>query len=173
MRHRCLPLCTLASRTMTIVKLVLLLYLMHLWHPDFSAVLGNCSQYSGKACKDCVDVSGCVYCEPTKQCEDGSVVKKTLQKACKEQEWKVGQCIVSGKVLIIALPVAGFVLLVSLSCFIYCCCCRRKRGNGKLDKEEVKLRREREEISKKHKERESERREKRDEIRKKYGIQPV
>ena len=35
----------------------------------------------------------CVYCEPTKQCEDGSVVKKTLQKACKEQEWKVGQCI--------------------------------------------------------------------------------
>ena len=38
--------------------------------------------------------------------------------------------LVSGKVLIISLSVAGGVLLVTLCCCIYCCCCRRKRGNG-------------------------------------------
>ncbi|XP_015767824.1 PREDICTED: pituitary tumor-transforming gene 1 protein-interacting protein-like isoform X1 [Acropora digitifera] len=142
---------------------------------SFSFHSADCSQQSGKACKDCIEVSGCVYCEPTKQCLNGSIVKNTLNKHCEGQEWKAGQCIVSGKVLIIALSVAGIVVLVTVFCCIYCCCCRRKRGNGKPDKEEAKFRREREERSKRHEDREQERREKREEIRKKYGLnqQPV
>lgn len=35
----------------------------------------------------------CVYCEPTKQCLNGSIVKNTLNKHCEGQEWKAGQCI--------------------------------------------------------------------------------
>ena len=38
--------------------------------------------------------------------------------------------LVSGKVLIIAIPVAGFVVLVALGCCIYCCCCRKKKLRG-------------------------------------------
>lgn len=148
------------------------LYFVHLWHQCVTADI-NCSQYSGKSCKDCVDVSGCSYCEPTKQCEEGSIVKKALQKACEGQDWKVGQCIVSGKVLLIALPVTGFVVLVALICLVYCCCCRRKRDRSKEEKEDAKLRKKRKEISERHKEREKERSEKRDEIRKKYGIPSV
>jgi len=143
---------------------------MQLWHHGVTSA-ANCAQYTGKSCEECVEVSGCSYCEPTKQCEDGSVVEKTLEKSCEGQEWKVKQCVVSGRVLIIALSVTGFVVLVALGCFIYCCCCRRKSGSRKAEKEEAKLRRERAEISQRHKEREAERREKRDEIRKKYGIQ--
>ncbi|XP_015767830.1 PREDICTED: pituitary tumor-transforming gene 1 protein-interacting protein-like isoform X7 [Acropora digitifera] len=160
------------KETTTVLKWIIPLYLILLWLPYSTT---DCSQQSGKACKDCIEVSGCVYCEPTKQCLNGSIVKNTLNKHCEGQEWKAGQCIVSGKVLIIALSVAGIVVLVTVFCCIYCCCCRRKRGNGKPDKEEAKFRREREERSKRHEDREQERREKREEIRKKYGLnqQPV
>ena len=34
-----------------------------------------------------------VYCEPTKQCLEGSIVKRTLNKKCEGQEWKTDQCI--------------------------------------------------------------------------------
>ena len=34
---------------------------------------------------------------------------------------------VSGKILLIALPVTGFVVLLALGCTIYCCCCRKKK----------------------------------------------
>lgn len=37
---------------------------------------------------------------------------------------------VSGKVLMIALPVTGVVVLIALGCCIYCCCCRRKKKRG-------------------------------------------
>lgn len=146
-------------------------YFIQSWSRFVTAA--KCSQYSGMSCKDCIENSGCSYCEPTKKCEEGSIVEKTLQKSCEGQDWKVEQCMVSGRVLLIALPVTGFVVLVALGCFIYCCCCRRKRGSSNSDKEEAKIRRERKAISERHKEREAERREKRDEIRKKYGIQPV
>ncbi|KAJ7314319.1 negative regulation of DNA damage response, signal transduction by p53 class mediator, partial [Desmophyllum pertusum] len=53
----------------------------------------NCTKYSGKTCKDCVEVSGCSYCEPTKLCEAGSLVTKTLQKSCEGQEWMTEQCL--------------------------------------------------------------------------------
>ncbi|KAL9966868.1 hypothetical protein ACROYT_G025003 [Oculina patagonica] len=132
----------------------------------------DCNKYSGKSCKECVEVSGCSYCEPTEVCESADAVKQTFQKSCEGQEWKTGQCVVSGRVLIIALSVTGFVVLVALACCIYCCCCRRRKSSGS-DKEAAKLRKERQEISTRHKEREAERREKRDEIRKKYGIQPA
>lgn len=38
--------------------------------------------------------------------------------------------LVTGKILLIALPVAGFVLLVTIGCCIYCCCCRKTRARG-------------------------------------------
>ncbi|XP_074622478.1 pituitary tumor-transforming gene 1 protein-interacting protein-like isoform X2 [Acropora palmata] len=160
------------KETTTVLKWIIPLYLILLWLPDSTT---DCSQQSGKACKDCIEVSGCVYCEPTKMCLNGSIAKNILNKHCEGQEWKAGQCIVSGKVLIIVLAAAGIVVLITVFCCVYCCCCRRKRGNGKPDKEEAKFRREREERSKRHEDREQERREKREEIRKKYGLnqQPV
>jgi len=114
-------------------------------------------------------VDGCAYCEKTKECLTFDLVKDTWHKACEGQEWKYKQCLVSGKILLIALPVAGFVVLVALGCTIYCCCCRRKKARGP-SKEEAKWRRQREEIEIKHKERREERQKKHDEIRKKYGL---
>lgn len=76
---------------------------------------------------------------------------------------------VSGKVLLIALPVTGVVVLIALGCCIYCCCCRKKKARGP-SKEEAKWRRQREEIEIKHNERREERQKKHDEIRKKYGL---
>ena len=35
----------------------------------------------------------CSYCEPTKVCESGSLVKKTLHKSCEGQEWMTEQCL--------------------------------------------------------------------------------
>ncbi|XP_020614991.1 pituitary tumor-transforming gene 1 protein-interacting protein-like [Orbicella faveolata] len=151
--------------------LLLILFYIQSWSHAAKADV-NCNIHSGKSCKDCVEVSGCSYCEPTKVCESGSVVKKTLHKSCEDQEWMTGQCLVSGRVLIIALSVTGFVVLVGLTCCIYCCCCRRRKQRGP-DKEETKNRKKRQEITAKHKDREAERREKRDEIRKKYGLQNV
>lgn len=151
--------------------LVFFLGFIHFW--PCTAAAANCSRYSGMSCKECVEQSGCFYCKPTKLCEAGDLVKSTLQKSCEGQEWMTEQCLVTGKILLIALPVAGFVLLVTIGCCIYCCCCRKTRARGGTDKDEVKSHRKRKKIADKHKEREKERQEKRDEIRKKYGIESV
>ncbi|XP_073236727.1 pituitary tumor-transforming gene 1 protein-interacting protein-like [Porites lutea] len=155
-------------RYSTILAFLTILYSVQLWHR--CVVADKCTNYSGESCKNCVDQPGCAYCEKNKACMDFDLVKDTLNKACEGQEWKFKQCLVSGKILLIALPVTGFVVLVALICFVYCCCCRRKRNSSKDEKEDAKLRKQRKELRERHKEREKERREKRDEIRKKYGL---
>ena len=35
----------------------------------------------------------CSYCEPTKVCKSGSLIKKTLHKSCEGQEWMTEQCL--------------------------------------------------------------------------------
>lgn len=144
---------------------------IHFW--PYTAAAVNCSKYSGMECKDCIEQSGCMYCKPTKICEAGDLIKNTLQKSCEGQEWMKEQCLVTGKILLIALPVAGFVALVTIGCCIYCCCCRTKKAKGGTDKDEAKSRRKRKKIASKHEEREKERKEKRVEIRKKYNIESV
>ncbi|CAH3127474.1 unnamed protein product [Pocillopora meandrina] len=129
----------------------------------------KCLKYSNKSCQDCIEQDGCVFCEGSSKCVKSDPVKSIINKACGSQDWKYKQCVVSGKVLIIALPVAGFVVLVALGCCIYCCCCRKKKLRGP-GKEDAKWRRQREEIEIKHKERREERKKKHDEIRKKYGL---
>ncbi|XP_032239555.2 pituitary tumor-transforming gene 1 protein-interacting protein isoform X1 [Nematostella vectensis] len=159
-----------------------------------------CSKYSNGTCQDCVKNDGygetsipqycpkwietsqgikyqlrklvrkCYYCVPTKKCASG-VVKATLHASCKDNQWKVGQCVFTGKILLIVLPTLGGVILIALCCCIYCCCCRKKkRGSKKEDKQEAKWRRQREDIKIKHSERRAERQQKYDEIRKKYGL---
>lgn len=128
----------------------------------------KCSKHTNKTCDVCVKEDGCAFCEKDKRCIVFSE-KDILHKSCEGQEWKYKQCIVSGKVLLIALPVTGVVLLIALGCCIYCCCCRKKKRRGP-SKEEAKWNRQREEIEVKHKERREERQKKHDEIRKKYGL---
>ncbi|KAJ7375906.1 negative regulation of DNA damage response, signal transduction by p53 class mediator [Desmophyllum pertusum] len=129
----------------------------------------KCNEQSNKTCDVCIKMDGCSFCEKTKECMTFDTVKSIIHKTCEDQDWKYKQCILSGKVLIIALPVAGFVVLVALGCCIYCCCCRKKKKRGP-GKEEAKWRRQREEIEIKHSERREERQKKHDEIRKKYGL---
>ncbi|CAH3142391.1 unnamed protein product [Porites evermanni] len=130
----------------------------------------KCNKFSNKSCDECVKQDGCAFCEKDKHCIPFDVVKDVTHKSCEGQDWKYKQCVVSGKVLLIALPVTGFVVLLALGCTIYCCCCRKKKRFRGLDKEETKWRRQREEIEIKHKERREERQKKHDEIRKKYGL---
>lgn len=159
-----------SPRYSTILAFLSTLYSVQLSHRCVVAEIDKCTKYSAGSCKDCVEQSGCAYCEKNKVCIEFDLVKSTLNKACKDQEWKYEQCIVTGKILLIALPVTGFVVLVALICFVYCCCCRRKRNSSKDEKEDAKLRKQRKVLKERHKEREKERREKRDEIRKKYGL---
>lgn len=128
----------------------------------------KCNKHSNKSCDDCVKQDGCAFCEKNKKCITFSE-SDVLHKSCEGQEWKYKQCVVSGKVLLIALPVTGVVVLIALGCCIYCCCCRKKKKRGP-SKEEAKWRRQREEIEIKHNERREERQKKHDEIRKKYGL---
>lgn len=129
----------------------------------------KCHKFSNQTCKDCVEQDGCAFCEKNQECWEFEAVNSVVHKACEGQDWKYKQCVVSGKILLIALPVAGFVVLVALGCCIYCCCCRKKKARGP-GKEEAKWRRQREDIEIKHKERREERKKKHDEIRKKYGL---
>ncbi|XP_067020430.1 pituitary tumor-transforming gene 1 protein-interacting protein-like [Acropora muricata] len=129
----------------------------------------SCAVNDGKTCGDCIKVDGCAFCEANKKCLTFSLVKDTYKGTCEKQQWKYKQCLLDGKVLLIALPVTGFVVLLILGISIYCCCCRRKKARGE-SKEETKWRRQREEIEIKHKERREERQKKHDEIRKKYGL---
>ncbi|KAK2562566.1 hypothetical protein P5673_014248 [Acropora cervicornis] len=43
------------KETTTVLKWIIPLYLILLWLPDSTT---DCSQQSGKACKDCIEVSG-------------------------------------------------------------------------------------------------------------------
>ncbi|XP_031572737.1 pituitary tumor-transforming gene 1 protein-interacting protein-like [Actinia tenebrosa] len=130
----------------------------------------ECAKHTNGSCGDCVAVKGCYYCEPTKKCSY-DVVNGAFHGACKDSQWKVGQCVLSGKILIIVLPSIAGAILIALCCLIYCCCCRKKKGHSKKEsKEEARFRRQREEIDLKHSQRRAERQVKYDEIRKKYGL---
>ncbi|XP_068722149.1 pituitary tumor-transforming gene 1 protein-interacting protein-like [Montipora capricornis] len=161
-----------SSRISLWSHLVFILYLIHFCLVDLSvgeSPTGDPCMVHNKSCGECVKVDGCAFCEPTKKCMTYKLVSDTLHNSCEGQDWKLKQCFVSGKILLIVLPVAGFVLLVILGCTIYCCCCRKKKARG-ASKDETKWRREREEIEVKHKQRREERQKKHDEIRKKYGL---
>lgn len=138
-----------------------------------SAVAEDCTSFN-KSCSDCTGHSQCYWCSSTEACTNYPGWTKIVPRDCPSREWFYGQCRVSGQVLIILVPSLVAVFLLFLGCCIYCCCCRQcnKCRKKRMDKEDAKLKRKREEMTALHAQKRSEREVKRDEIRKKYGLRP-
>lgn len=133
----------------------------------------DCKSFN-KSCSDCTGQSACYWCASNGKCTNYPGWTKIVPRDCPSKKWYYGQCRLSGNVLIILVPSLVGVVLVFLGCCIYCCCCRRcnKWKKKRLDKEDAKLKRKREEMQAIHAQKRSEREVKRDEIRKKYGLRP-
>jgi len=146
-------------------------FFIYLTSPVSAAV--SCSSFN-TSCDACTSNSHCYYCKENGHCYNYPGWTKVLPRKCPHKDWYYGQCKLSGYVLIILVPSLVVAFLIFLCCCIYCCCCRRytKWRQKRHDKEEVKLKRKRDEMTALHSQRKSEREAKRDEIRKKYGIGP-
>lgn len=133
----------------------------------------DCTKFN-KSCSDCTGNSVCFWCSSTSKCENYPGWTKIIPKDCPSRKWYYGQCRIAGNVLIILVPSVVGVFLLFLGCCIYCCCCRRcqKWKKKRMDKEDAKVKRKREEMQAIHAQKRSERDVKRDEIRKKYGLRP-
>ena len=133
----------------------------------------DCANFN-KSCDVCTGKTACFWCAPTEKCSNYPGWTKIIPRDCPEKKWYYGQCRIAGGVLIILIPSIVGVFLLFLGCCIYCCCCRRcqKCKKKRMDKEDAKLKRKREEMQAIHAQKRSEREVKRDEIRKKYGLRP-
>ncbi|XP_043923591.1 pituitary tumor-transforming gene 1 protein-interacting protein-like isoform X2 [Protopterus annectens] len=132
---------------------------------------GECFQFSGTSCEDCLRNVSCLWCNADKKCINYPV-KKLLPPSslCALSEARWGVCWVNFQALIIALAIiAGLLLIMIFVCCCYCCWCRRRYRRQELEEEE-RLTREREERKQRAEERSAERRIRHNEIRKKYGL---
>ena len=147
--------------------------LVYFTMPVSAAEQVDCSKFN-KSCSDCTGHSECYWCSSTQKCNRYPGWTKIVPRDCPSKKWYYGQCRLAGNVLIILIPSLVGVFLLFLGCCIYCCCCRRcqKCKRKRMDKEDAKLKRKREEMQAIHAQKRSEREIKRDEIRKKYGLRP-
>ncbi|EDV22289.1 uncharacterized protein TRIADDRAFT_59390 [Trichoplax adhaerens] len=122
-------------------------------------------------CGDCVAIKHCYYCSKTDVCW---YYNPTFQhfippdSECPKADAFQGQCLFSTTVLIIAISSGAGVLIIAISCTIYCCCCRKNKK--KYLKEEQRHLAEIESRRTRNEQRKVERQAKRDDIRRKYGL---
>ncbi|EDO28313.1 predicted protein, partial [Nematostella vectensis] len=134
----------------------------------------NCAKFTNSSCDKCTDNSACYYCKSTGVCSHYPGWTKLVPRDCPHKQWFYGQCKISGYILIILVPSLVALFLLFFGCCIYCCCCRRcsKWRKKRHDKEELKMKRKRDEMTALHSQRKTERQAKADDIRKKYGLLP-
>lgn len=131
-----------------------------------------CIKLSNNTCEECSKPSSkCYWCANNKKCAVFDVKKAKRQDNCQDSNIYYRQCLLSSNLLIIIIPcVVGGVLLI-LGCLIYCCCCRRCRGGkDKFQKEDKKLKKDRNERKQIYDHRKAERETRNEEIRMKYGL---
>ena len=118
-------------------------------------------------CETCVkEGAKCVWCTPTDTCMVYDT-KKILPQGCPKKDWYLGQCLMSGMVLVIAVPLVAFFLLFCCCCCVYCKCCRDKEGWKRIESKMAARQRDRED---RNMERKLDRQRRNDEVRKKYGL---
>nr|ABA43351.1 PTTG1IP [Trichoplax sp. BZE8]ABA43352.1 PTTG1IP [Trichoplax sp. BZ264] len=130
----------------------------------------DCGQYN-KSCNDCVNTHKCYYCGSTKRCwKYDPTIKDFIppESQCVKNDSFIGQCLFSTLVLLIAVPSAAGVLLISLGCLIYCCCCRNNKRKVQRDQARFQAELDRRKDASDRKK--AERQAKRDDIRRKYGL---
>jgi hypothetical protein len=142
---------------------------------NFQPVEASCNK-NNVSCGDCVGLKdNCYWCENNKKCGDFVANKHKNQKNCQGSDVYYRQCYISSNLLIIILPCAAGVLLLIIGCCIYCCCCRKccSKKKGIFDKEDKKLKREKNERKQLQDHRKAERQARNEEIRMKYGLKPA
>ena len=157
------------SLTITLLALVLLCEF------GVKSVRGDeCTKLSNGTCEQCSKPSSnCYWCDNNKRCGVFVAKKAKNQNNCQGSDVYYRQCFLSSNLLIIIIPcVVGGVLLI-LGCLIYCCCCRRCGGKkDKFQKEDKKLKKDRNERKQIYDHRKAERQARNEEIRMKYGLKP-
>ncbi|EDV22288.1 uncharacterized protein TRIADDRAFT_59389 [Trichoplax adhaerens] len=83
---------------------------------------------SNGSCVDCVQTFHCFFCNSNRVCWKyrGTSITNFLppQWQCNNNNWQIGQCSINGLTLIILVPIASSILIIVLTCGLYCCCCR-------------------------------------------------
>ncbi|NXI47715.1 PTTG protein, partial [Galbula dea] len=129
----------------------------------------------------CVPFAQCLWCYTNNTCLDypvRSILPSSSLCSLSRARW--GLCWVNFEALLIAIAVVAGLILVSIAvCCCYCCSCRRSFRRlssppvcvpSRLDEDEERLTRKREERRLQALQRKHERKLKHDEIRKKYGL---
>ncbi|XP_020906564.1 pituitary tumor-transforming gene 1 protein-interacting protein-like [Exaiptasia diaphana] len=159
------------SKLLVFTLVVFTLYLAHFTNPVSAEVV--CGKYNS-SCSACTQNSACYWCSENSKCFHYPGWTKIVPHNCPHKKWYYAQCRISGFILIILVPSLIVFVLLFCCCCVYCCCCRRykKWKQKRHDKEDVKLKRKREEMQALHSQRRSDRQQKADGIRKKYGLLP-
>lgn len=141
---------------------------------SFGTAEASCPEKSNSSCSECVGLKdNCFWCSATRKCAVYDPKKGSSQKDCPSSKAYYKQCYISGNLLIIIIPCVVGGLLLIIGCTIYCCCCRKccgKKKQGMFDKEDKKLRKERNERRHLQDSRKAERQARHEEIRLKYGL---
>ncbi|XP_030606454.1 pituitary tumor-transforming gene 1 protein-interacting protein [Archocentrus centrarchus] len=126
---------------------------------------------ANKNCDTCVPHAKCLWCFATNNCTEYPVSwllpPATL---CPLSQARWGVCWMNFEALIIAMAVLGGAILIGIVVCCCCCCCCHKSRPSRLDREEERSARRREEIKQRAEERKVERKARHDEIRRKYGL---
>lgn len=126
-----------------------------------------CSRHDNTSCGACTkEGKKCVWCGPTKKCLNYDT-SKIIPRGCPHNKWYLGQCFLSGFVLIIAVPVIGIFIIVTCLCCCYCKCCRNKQSWKKIEDRIAERARDRQA---RNAERKAERQKRADQVRMKYGL---
>ncbi|KAM6967525.1 pituitary tumor-transforming gene 1 protein-interacting protein [Aplochiton taeniatus] len=135
-----------------------------------SFVFSACTTHS--TCDTCVHNPKCLWCSTNGTCTDYPVSYVVPPPSvCKLSQACWGVCWVNLEALIIAMAVVIGTIIISIGVCCCCCCCCKK-SHSRVDRDEERFSRRREEIRQRSEDRKVERRVKHDEIRKKYGLIP-
>ncbi|KAK0419343.1 hypothetical protein QR680_014095 [Steinernema hermaphroditum] len=132
----------------------------------------NCTSDDVTTCEQCVNKGKqCFWCEKTQLCLN----YEWYFPQCPLHDAKHIHCFVNWSSVVIVLAViAAILLLVAVSCFVWCCYrvnrCRRLRRRQQYMSEEDRRREQRIDMEHRHDQRRMERKAMTDAIRQKYGI---
>ena len=135
----------------------------------------SCSK-KNSSCGECVGLKdNCYWCKNNGKCGEFKEKQHKNQKNCQGSDVYYKQCYISSDLLIIILPCVAGGLLLIIGCCIYCCCCRKccSKKKSMFDKEDKKLKREKNERKQLQDHRKAERQARNEEIRMKYGLKPA
>ena len=158
-----------------LAALMLLFAVISIAFANKNKVMWQCL-FNGASCSDCTENSQCYWCSSIHACLHYPGWAKISPGDCRE--WYHDQCVIAGNVIIILVSSLVGVFLLVLGCCVCCCYCRYRckywgSWRERDDRDEMGIwRRSRIEMQERHAQREGEREIMRDEIRKKYGLQP-